>query len=213
MYKFDVERTYSFIKGYCIGLRYHNAVKSLAFARDMHCTQYRKNGEPYIIHPMTIAGHAIALGIGSDEIIATAMLHDVLEDCGVTSSELPVSSEIIEAVKLLTYVKPSDNSEAAKLAAQEQYYKAISKNRIASIVKILDRCHNVSTMAGTFTVEKVEEYIDETNRFVIPLIRSTKDQWPEMSEELFILKYHIYAVIDSLQVMLKLITDKEHGNN
>ena len=67
------------------------------------------------------------------------------------------------------------------------------------MVKLLDRCDNVSTMAGVFTEAKIRQYIQETREFVLPLLRQSKDQWPEESNALFVLKYHIYSVIDGLE--------------
>lgn len=213
MTHYDAAKTYSYIKGFAMGLHFKNTVKALAFARAAHDGQNRKNGEAYIIHPLTVASHAVALGINSDEVLATALLHDVVEDCGVSINDLPVSKQVKEAVKLLTFVKPSKfyerDKEGPKLSnVKKDYYNAISCNRTASIIKILDRCHNVSSMAGTFTEAKLVEYIEETEEYVLPLIRSTKDAWPELSDKLFVLKYHIQSVTDSISEALNAYKNK-----
>ena len=44
---------------------------------------------PYINHPFTMACHALAMGLEDDELIAALLLHDVVEDCGVSAEELP----------------------------------------------------------------------------------------------------------------------------
>ena len=199
MYKYDVDKMYSYIKGYSMALGYDNTVKALAFARKCHSGQMRKGGEPYIVHPLTMASHAITLKIANDELLAAILLHDVVEDCNVSVHELPVSNEVKTIVWLVTYDKPENKQD--KIATQTYYYKEIGENREASLVKLIDRCHNVSTMAGTFTPAKITEYIEETERFILPLIRNTKDKWPEISDALFIIKYHIHSVIDSLKVI------------
>lgn len=196
MYKYNVDKMYSYNKGYAMALHFNNTVKAMAFARKCHEGSMRKGGEPYIVHPLTMMSHAISLGVASDNLLATLVLHDVVEDCDVTVDELPVNDEIKQAVRLVTYHKPEnpDNKEMAQIC----YYNAIAENQLATLTKIFDRCHNVSTMAGTFTPAKVEEYIAETEKFTLPLIRKAKDQWPEINDELFVLKYHIHSVIDSL---------------
>ena len=68
--------------------------------------------------------------------------------------------------------------------------------------ELLDRCDNVSTMAGVFSEEKIHQYIQETREFVLPLLRQTKDHWPGESNALFVLKYHICSVIDGLEKCL-----------
>lgn len=191
--KFDPGKMYTYIRGFAMGLEFKDTLEALSLARAAHQNQTRKNGEPYIVHPLTVAAHAIALGIKEDEIIATAILHDVVEDCNILPSQLKVSKATQDAVNLLTHVKGEPLGP---------YYRQISQNRIASIVKLLDRCDNVSSMAGVFSKEKVKSYINETREYVVPLLRSTKDQWPRESNALFVLKYHILSVIDGLEICL-----------
>lgn len=186
---FDSEKMYTYIKGYAMALGWSNTVAALSFARRVHRDQTRKDGQPYIVHPLTIACHAIALGIKDDAVIAAALLHDIVEDCGVKVNDLPVDSKTQEAVRLLTHIKGEP---------LEPYYRAISENETASIVKLLDRCDNVSSMAGVFSVEKTKSYIDETRNYVLPLLRQTKDNWPIDGNALFALKYHITSVINGI---------------
>lgn len=190
---FNSDKTYTYLKGLITGLEFKDSIQALQFARKAHGGQCRKSGEPYLIHPLTIASHAVAMGLKEDHIIAACLLHDVVEDCDVKASDLPVSIDTQMIVRLLTHEKG---------VPLEVYYKCISDDPIACIVKILDRCHNVSTMAGVFTRQKIRSYIDETRDYVLPLIRHTKDHWPEYSEQLYILKYHIQSMIDGLEVCL-----------
>ncbi|MBQ8995733.1 MAG: bifunctional (p)ppGpp synthetase/guanosine-3',5'-bis(diphosphate) 3'-pyrophosphohydrolase [Oscillospiraceae bacterium] len=173
--------------------------KALEYAFDAHRGQYRKNSifssekVPYIVHPMMITCHAHALGIREDSVLATAMLHDVCEDCGVECSMLPFSPEVQEAVRLLTKKEPFD---------VVSYFRKISGNGIASIVKILDRCNNVSTMAQCFSIQKLREYIEETEDYVIPLIGETEKKYPQYSDALFGLRYQILAILDSVKILM-----------
>ena len=192
--KFNEEKMYTYLKGFAAGQQWHDTIGALAFARAKHKGQMRKSGEPYIVHPLTMANHAIALGVREDAIIATLLLHDVCEDCDVRPDALPVSEKTREAVRLLTRVKGE---------ALEPYYRQIGENRIAAIAKLFDRCNNVSTMAGVFTLAKTQEYIDETRGYVLPLLRQAKDQWPEDSNLFFVLKYHIISVVDGLEACLQ----------
>jgi len=136
---FDASKMYTYLKGYAMGLEWHDTLEALSFARVAHKDQRRKSGEPYIVHPLTVASHAVALGIKEDTIVAAAILHDVVEDCGVKAENLPVSMDTRDAVRRLTHIKGEPLGP---------YYREIGENRAASIVKLLDRCDNVSTMAG-----------------------------------------------------------------
>ena len=71
-----------------------------------------------------------------------------------------------------------------------------------SSIKVIDRCNNVSTMAGCFKDEKLAEYIDETEKYVFPLLSRIKQTWPEYNNVVFLVKYHMLSVLESLKVML-----------
>lgn len=197
---FDSSKMYTYLKGYAMGLGWTDTLSALAFARTAHKNQLRKGGEPYIVHPLTVACHAVALNLKEDSLIAAAILHDVVEDCGVKCGELPVSDYTKDVVHRLTHIKGEPLGP---------YYREIGESRTASMVKLLDRCDNVSTMAGVFTEAKIRQYIQETRDFVLPLLRQAKDQWPEESNALFVIKYHIHSVIDGLERCLD--AKKENG--
>lgn len=201
---FNEEKMYTYLKGFAMGRGWSETMQALNYARKLHKGQARKSGEAYIIHPLTMACQAVSMGVNDDNIVAAILLHDVVEDCGVSVNDLPVNKEVKEAVNLLTYVKPEkykerDGEGPSILVVKNNYYDAISKNRIASIVKLFDRCHNVSSMAGVFTKEKLDDYIEETETFVLPLIRKAKEEFPEYQNVLFVLKYHIISVLEAIK--------------
>lgn len=221
MYHYDVEKNYSYIKGYATALNFQNTIKTLYFAREKHHGQNRKDGQPYIIHPLTMCSHAICLGLKDDILLASTLLHDVVEDCNVSLSELPVDAEVKEVVKLLTYKKPArvegitdfEYNGLIKLA-KDKYYEQIADDETATLCKLLDRCHNVSSMAESFTYEKIKSYITETRDYIIPLIRSAKEKWPIYNDVLFIFKYQIISVTDSIEDSIRIAEEhikKEYG--
>ena len=197
---FDPGKMYTYVRGYAAGANLINTTKALTFARKEHSGQFRKSGEPYIIHPLTMACNAISLGIKEDEIISTILLHDVCEDCDVSLNELPVNDTIKHSVDLLTFtIMPGETKEIAT----NRYYNMILTDKNATITKLLDRCHNVSSMAGTFSEEKLKDYIEETREYVLPLIKNAKLYYPEYSDILFSLKYHILSVINSIEATMQ----------
>ena len=179
--------------------------KALYYVRDLHEGQYRKALKfsdariPYIVHPLMMACHAQAMGIGDDEILAVILLHDICEDCGVLPEDLPFSDAVKEAVGLLT--KTEENFDDKKKATA-QYYQGIGENKIASVTKVIDRCNNVSTMAVSFGREKLNEYILETEEYILPLLTKLKREAPEYNNVAFIVKYQILSVLESLKAML-----------
>ena len=147
-----------------------------------------------------MACNALSMGIKDDNIIATILLHDVCEDCGVSLDELPVNDKVKRGVELMTFnVMEGETKEAAKV----RYYNMLLESKEAAFTKLIDRCHNVSTMAGTFTKEKLKSYIDETRQYVIPLLRKVKQKYPDESNLLFVLKYHMVSVVDAIDFTLQ----------
>ena len=203
---FHAEKMYTFLRGFASGAGMKETLKALAFARKMHEGQLRKSGEPYLVHPLTMACNAVSMGLREDAVIATILLHDVCEDCGVGLSELPVNDTIRRAVNLMTFrIMEGETKEIAK----NRYYNMLLQSREAALTKLVDRCHNVSSMAGTVSVEKLKAYIEETRQYVLPLLRKVKDQYPEDSDILFVLKYHIVSVVDSIDATIQVFEAKE----
>ncbi len=202
---YNHEKMYTYIKGFATGAGMKETLKALSYAREKHSGQLRKSGQPYIVHPLIMACNAISMGIKDDAVVATILLHDVCEDCGVSVAELPVSETVKRGVELMTFrVMEGETKEIAK----NRYYNMLLQSREATLTKLIDRCHNVSSMAGTFSVAKLKSYIEETRQYVLPLLKKAKSAYPEDADILFLLKYHIVSVVDSIEATI-LVFEKE----
>lgn len=117
-----------------------------------HDGQYNKfNGEPYILHPIRVFNNLNDRGF-SDDYLAVALLHDVVEDTDITQEDLQnfFSQEICDAVGLLTKIPGVSN---------EDYYKGIRNNELARVVKLADIDDNISRIgriADPDTVRRLE---------------------------------------------------------
>lgn len=200
---FNEDKMYTYIKTYATVKGLNQTMRVLPYAREMHKDQFRsgKGREkiPYINHPLMVACQAMALGLDDDSIISTALLHDVCEDCGVKPEELPVNDETSEAVRLLTR---ADSNLRHREDYEKAYYDAIVENPIAVMVKLLDRCNNVSSMAAGFSKNKIENYIANTEKWVYPLFGKARTLYPEYSNSVFLIKYHMTSVVEALKRML-----------
>ena len=130
---FHPEKMYTYLRGYASALGMKDTLKALSFAREKHKDQFRKSGEPYIVHPLTMACNAVSMGIKEDAVIATILLHDVCEDCGVSVGELPVTDTVRHAVDLMTFrVMEGETKEIAK----NRYYNRLLQSRGACMTKL-----------------------------------------------------------------------------
>jgi len=138
-------------------------------AESAHAGQMRDEGTPYIVHPLRVAvSLADELGIYSPTLIASALMHDVIEDSPLTRKDIDemFGHEIAEIVLLLT--KFDDVSLPAYLAAIEA-----ARRTGAPIVKLCDRVDNLRFLAHSPNYEKKRRYIRTTERYYLPMAART----------------------------------------
>jgi GTP diphosphokinase / guanosine-3',5'-bis(diphosphate) 3'-diphosphatase len=115
-----------------------------------HRGQTRKSGEPFVYHPLATADVLAELRL-DPTTIAAALLHDVLEDTGVTKEELAerFGDEVAEIVDGVTKLKrlPSGNLEEAQAESLRKMIVAMSRDVRVIIIKLADRLHNMRTLA------------------------------------------------------------------
>lgn len=206
---FDPDKMYARLAAAAQTENLHDTAAALPYARQKHEGMTRKASPsasedvPYIIHPLTMACHAYAMGIHDDTVLASILLHDVCEDCGVKPEELPVSEPVRHTVSLLTKPEPSRNPSAEERRKRDEaYYAGIAADPKASIVKAVDRCNNVSLMSLSFSDDKLREYITETEIYVMPLLHGIKDKAPEYADAEFLIEYQLRSAIESTKAML-----------
>jgi guanosine-3',5'-bis(diphosphate) 3'-pyrophosphohydrolase len=119
-------------------------------AHAAHRGQTRKSGEPFVYHPLATAGILAELRL-DPTTIAAALLHDVLEDTGISKEELGGKfgdelAEIVDGVTKLGHL-PSGNLEEAQAESLRKMIVAMSKDVRVIIIKLADRLHNMRTVA------------------------------------------------------------------
>ena len=187
---FDEEHMSAYLKGRLSKTRFPEASKALVYAKEKHAGQLRAPkgaGIPYIIHPLTMACHALALGLEDDALIAALLLHDVAEDCGVKADELPFSPTVKGLVSLVTKPKKPFDETA--------YYDGIAGDPRACLVKCIDRCNNLSSMSLGFSARRIAEYVKETERYYPALLRLVK-KCPEYNNAAWLLQYQIKSLLE-----------------
>lgn len=194
--QYNVDKMYTYLRGFLVGAQLNQSIKALSFAREKHKDQKRKDGIPYIVHPLQMACYAVALGIRDDDIIAGALLHDVCEDCGVPVSFLPVNDNVKQIVKYMT-ITPLPGEEKAD--TKRRYFRNMLECKGSVIVKGLDRYHNMSTMAGVLSPEAIRKNIIENEELLLPMMKEAKEKYPELSDIMFILRTNISDISYALR--------------
>ncbi len=145
--------------------------KAVDYANKKHAAQKRKDGSPYIIHPLAVAQIVTEMGLDMDAILG-ALLHDCIEDTDASHEEIeklfgPTVAELVEGVTKLTRADFSSR-EQAQMENLRKMFMAMSKDIRVVLIKIADRLHNIRTMQYQ-TPEKQIAKCQETMDIYAPL--------------------------------------------
>lgn len=145
--------------------------KAYQTAERMHEGQFRKSGEPYIIHPVEAAKILAELGMDEQAIIA-GLLHDVVEDTEYTEEMLteefgPEIALLVDGVTKLGNLV-FESKEEAQAENMRKMFLAMSKDIRVLIIKLADRLHNMRTI-DYMAPHKIREKSKETLEIYAPL--------------------------------------------
>ena len=159
------------IKSYNPSLDAQRLFNAFTFADNAHSGQLRKDGSPYITHPLAVAEIVAELELDTDSIIA-ALLHDCIEDTGVTHEEIAklfgaTVADLVEGVTKLTRVQYTSKEEE-QMENLRKMLMAMAKDIRVILIKICDRLHNMRTMEYQ-TPRKQREKALETMEIYAPI--------------------------------------------
>jgi guanosine-3',5'-bis(diphosphate) 3'-pyrophosphohydrolase len=145
--------------------------KCYEFAEKMHAGVKRSSGEPYIIHPLNVAGTLVKLKMDQDSIMA-GLLHDTVEDCDVLPEDIAkmfgqnVAQIVVGCTKISKIkFKTKEESQAENF---RKMVVAMAQDLRVIIVKLADRMHNMRTLQY-MTKEKQQAKAQETLDIYVPL--------------------------------------------
>ncbi|MCM1152412.1 MAG: HD domain-containing protein [Muribaculum sp.] len=144
--------------------------KAYELAREAHASQKRKTGEPYILHPISVALIAAEeLHLDVNSVIA-AFLHDVVEDTDIKLEEIQrrFGSDVSFLVKVVTKVKKKHYEMSKQLDNFKQMLNSIQTDIRPILVKLADRLHNMRTLSS-MKPDKQMKIAGETDYFYAPL--------------------------------------------
>ena len=165
--------------------------KAVDYASAKHQLQKRKDGSPYIIHPLAVAQIVAEMGLDCDAVLG-ALLHDCIEDTDASHEDIErifgsTVAELVEGVTKLTRANFS-TSEQAQMENLRKMFMAMSKDIRVVLIKIADRLHNMRTMQYQ-TPEKQLKKCRETMDVYAPLAHRLGMQKIKWELEDIALKY------------------------
>ena len=141
------------------------------FADEAHLGQFRASGEPYITHPIAVAGLCAEWKLDAQAIMA-ALMHDAMEDCGVSKIELierfgaPVA-DLVDGLTKLDKLQFSTREESQAESFRKMLL-AMARDVRVILIKLADRLHNMRTM-GSVTPAKRSRVAGETLEIYAPI--------------------------------------------
>ena len=166
-----IRRLCSTLSSYLEQAQIDECVRAYEFGAKAHAGQFRKSGEAYICHPVAVAISLAEMRMDANCIMA-AILHDVIEDTGVSKLELastfnPEVSELVDAVTKLTKIDSKSHAEAQAENVRKMFL-AMGKDLRVIMVKLADRLHNMQTL-GAMPAEKKRRIARETLDIYAPI--------------------------------------------
>jgi GTP pyrophosphokinase/guanosine-3',5'-bis(diphosphate) 3'-pyrophosphohydrolase len=141
------------------------------FADEAHLGQFRASGEPYITHPLAVACLCADWKLDVQAIMA-ALMHDAMEDCGITKTELierfgAQTADLVDGLTKLDKLHFSTREESQAESFRKMLL-AMARDVRVILVKLADRLHNMRTMSA-MTAEKRSRIARETLDIYAPI--------------------------------------------
>ena len=211
-------KPYLFIKGYAVARNMRHTLRALPLSRTLHNGQYRKgtiviNGNicrlPYVLHVLKVCSTLLSLNLPLtneelDILCCCALLHDSLED---SDEFFPKGGEELVSEYgfpeiVYTTIRQLSKRSGASQAELGEYFNAIKRNKFALLVKLADRSHNVEDLYN-MRLEKLHKYVKETRDFIYPLCSYGKQNYPEMSDGITVLKSKILSLTELTETIVE----------
>ncbi|MGK0440633.1 MAG: RelA/SpoT family (p)ppGpp synthetase [Pseudohongiellaceae bacterium] len=167
----SIEELKSTLQSYLTSTQVNQVVRAYFYAEQAHEGQRRRSGEPYVTHPLAVAGILADMHMDHQSLMA-AMLHDVIEDTAIPKTALEeqfgeIVANLVDGVSKLTQMEFQSKAEAQAENFQKMAL-AMAKDIRVILVKLADRLHNMRTL-GVLKPEKRRRIARETLDMYAPI--------------------------------------------
>jgi GTP diphosphokinase / guanosine-3',5'-bis(diphosphate) 3'-diphosphatase len=166
--------------------------KAYVYSAKVHQGQIRKSGEPYLVHPLEVAGILAELKLDESSVV-TGLLHDTIEDTLATKEDIaelfgPEIADLVDGVTKLSQFSAAPTQEEKQAENFRKMVVAMAKDIRVLLVKLADRTHNMRTL-DAMKPESQERIARETLDIYAPLANRLGIQWVKTELEELSFKY------------------------
>jgi GTP diphosphokinase / guanosine-3',5'-bis(diphosphate) 3'-diphosphatase len=166
--------------------------KAYVYSAKVHQGQIRKTGEPYLVHPLEVAGLLAEMKLDEASVV-TGLLHDTIEDTLATREEIAELfgeeiADLVEGVTKLSQFSAANTQEEKQAENFRKMVVAMAKDIRVLLVKLADRTHNMRTL-DAMKPESQERIARETLDIYAPLANRLGIQWIKSELEDLSFKY------------------------
>lgn len=176
------------VTAYLEGKGYFKALEAMRLAEKYHTGLRKDLITAEFNHQICMAAYSRTLSIPAEideDVYVAIFLHDLVEDYKVPKELFPYHS-MFEVSEVLS--KTGETTE--------KYYNRLCEYLVASIVKGIDRSHNLSSMISVFSQEKQQKYITETRDYVIPMLKNARQNFPQYVNVFYNLKHVLLLQVE-----------------
>lgn len=187
----NYKKTYFFIKGFAIGKgSMQNTLKALPIAKEYYKNFTRKSGDPFFTHPLRVCSYLISLKKDNDYLCAAALLHEIIKKCNLEYNGIEILTKYHLDPLVLDYIRLVSNSEHYPL---DLYYKTLKERPEVMLLKLSNRAHTCTTLINS-SDDEIRKYVGECEKFIYPLCEYGIAHYPEYSNSIQVVYYHIHSV-------------------
>jgi GTP pyrophosphokinase len=166
--------------------------KAYVYSAKVHQGQIRKSGEPYLVHPLEVAGILADMRLDEASVV-TGLLHDTIEDTLATKADITdlfggEIAELVDGVTKLSQFSAGNTQEEKQAENFRKMVVAMAKDLRVLLVKLADRTHNMRTLEH-MTLDQQERIARETIDIYAPLANRLGIQWLKSELEDLSFKY------------------------
>ncbi len=199
------------LRSYLKGAQMFKAVSALETVIKTYGSDLRKDGKTLsVMHPIQIALSALLIPIANtykEQLIILCLMHDMVEDYGYSVDAFVLLFGQKKGRKLYYLTELLSKDVNGNKKETEAYFNEMESEFLVVIAKGLDRYHNLNSMIACYSAEKMQEQVQETEKYILPTLKKAERNHPEHEVALFAVRFNIKQTLVFIKHIINVMKD------